>query len=118
MQHLFLEQLNLNTGDLHHPSHVTMHSPSCDSSSEEHLPRVRCSIQMNIKEVPTLTVLTEDVVKDTPTTDLPVMKNAQGAAREARSPATGGHMMPTPTSVILEAASCWKKKRISIPSNS
>jgi len=118
MQHLFLEQLNLNTSGLRHPSHMITHSPSCDSSYEEHLPRVRCSIQMNIKEVPTLAILTEDVVKDTPTTDLSVMKNAQGAAREARSPATGGHMMPTPTSVILEVASRWKKKRISIPSDS
>ncbi|KAL3573206.1 hypothetical protein D5086_027110, partial [Populus alba] len=80
---LFLEQLDLNTGGLRHLTHMTTPSPSCDSSSEEHLPRVRSSIQMNIEEVSTLAVLTEDVAKDTPTTNLLVMKNPQ--EMEARS---------------------------------
>ncbi|KAG6736038.1 hypothetical protein POTOM_061265 [Populus tomentosa] len=65
-KHLFLEQLDLNTGGLRHPTHMITPSPSCDSSSEEYLPRVRSSIQMNIEEVSTLAVLIEDVAKDTP----------------------------------------------------
>lgn len=80
---LFLEQLDLNTGGLRYPSHATTPSPSWDSSSKEHLPRVRSSIQMNIEEVLMLAILTEDVAEDTLTTNLLVIENAQGVAMEA-----------------------------------
>ncbi|KAL3573207.1 hypothetical protein D5086_027111 [Populus alba] len=91
------------TGGLRHPSHMTTPSPSCDSFSKEHLPRVRSSIQINIGEATMLVVLTKDVVEDTLTTNLPVIENAQGAIRETRSLSIG-HITPIPILVILKAA--------------
>ncbi|KAG6736039.1 hypothetical protein POTOM_061266 [Populus tomentosa] len=92
-------------GGLRHPSHVTTPSPSCDSFSKEHLPRVRSSIQINIGEATMLVVLTKDVVEDTLTTNLPVIENAQGATREACSPSIGGDHFSTklpPPSLRME----------------
>ena len=67
---------------------------------------------MNIKEIFTISVQVEDVHEDIPATDLPTNKIAQEALRGSHSSSTRDLRETTPTSIIIEAAFCWKRMRI------
>jgi hypothetical protein len=72
---------------------------------------------MNIEEISIVQVQVqaEDVLKDILVTNLPVNEFCQEAAGGSRSPLSRGPRVLKSTPFILEAASYWKRIRISIP---